>query len=133
VGQDRPNVVPGVSWKLSNPTRAEWFNVQAFALQPQYTFGNLGRNVVIGAHLFTVDSSIKKDMSFTERLNLQLRLDAFNTFNHPNFGDPGNSLTADHLDANSVPILGTGGFGRITSTKAGVDMRELQVSLKLVF
>ena len=133
VGQDRPNVVPGVSWKLSNPTPGEWFNVQAFALQPQFTFGNLGRNVVIGAPLFTVDSSIKKDMSFTERVNLQLRLDAFNTFNHPNFGDPGNSLTADHLDANSVPIPGTGGFGRITSTKAGVDMRELQVSLKLVF
>ncbi len=41
---DRPNVVAGVSSKLSNPTPKEWFNVQAFALQPQYTFGNLGRN-----------------------------------------------------------------------------------------
>jgi hypothetical protein len=32
-----------------------------------------------------------------------------------------------------VPIPGTGGFGRITSTKTGVDMRELQASLKLIF
>jgi hypothetical protein len=132
VGQDRPNIVPGQTWQLGNPTPGEWFNVQAFALQPQYTFGNFGRNVVIGPHLFTIDSTIKKDVKFTERRYLQLRLDAFNTLNHPNFGDPGNTLVADQL-ANGVPVPGTGSFGRITSTKTGVDMRELQVSLKLVF
>ena len=130
---DRPNAVAGQSSQLSNPTPREWFNVQAFALQPQYTFGNLGRNTVIGPPLFSVDSSIKKDMRFTERLKLQLRLDAFNTFNHPNFGSPGNGLSADHLDANSVPIPGSGGFGTITSLNSNVSMRQLQVSLKLVF
>jgi hypothetical protein len=133
VGQDRPNVVPGQAWKLGHATPKEWFNVQAFALQPQYSFGNLGRNVVIGPPLFTVDSSIKKDVKFSERRYLELRLDAFNVFNHPNFGDPGNGLVADHLTGSGVPIPGSGGFGRITSTKTGVDMRELQVSLKLVF
>jgi len=133
VGQDRPNVVPGQTWKLSNPTPKEWFNTQAFALQPLYTFGNFGRNVVIGPPLFTVDASVNKDFKFTERQYLQLRLDAFNVFNHPNFGDPGNRVNADRLDAYGVPIPGTGGFGQITSTKAGVDMRELQISLKVVF
>jgi hypothetical protein len=133
VGQDRPNVVPGQAWHLSNPTPKQWFNVQAFALQPQFTFGNLGRNVVIGPRLFDVDSTIKKDFKFTERRYLQLRLDAFNTFNHPNFGDPGNRVNANQLDASGVPIPGAGSFGRITSTKTGVDMRELQVSLKVVF
>ena len=133
VGQDRPNVVAGQTWKLSNPTPNEWFNVQAFALQPLYTFGNLGRNVVIGPPLFTVDSSIKKDFKFTEGRYVQLRLDAFNILNHPNFGVPGNSVNANRLDANGVPIPGTGSFGRITSTKTGVDMRQLQVSLKVVF
>jgi hypothetical protein len=130
---DRPTAVAGQSWKLGNPTPQEWFNVQAFALQPQYTFGNLGRNIVLGPPLFSVDSSIKKDMIFTERLRLQLRLDAFNTFNHPNFGSPGSGLTANHLDANSVPIPGSGGFGTITSLNSNVSMRQLQVSLKLVF
>jgi Carboxypeptidase regulatory-like domain/TonB dependent receptor len=133
VGQDRPNVVPGQAWQLSNPTPKQWFNVQAFALQPQFTFGNLGRNVVIGPRLFDVDSTIKKDFKFTERRYVQLRLDAFNTFNHPNFGDPGNRVNANQLDASGVPIPGAGSFGRITSTKTGVDMRELQVSLKVVF
>jgi hypothetical protein len=130
---DRPNAVAGQSSKLSNPNPNEWFNVQAFALQTQYTFGNLGRNTVIGPPLFSVDFSLKKDVRFTERLKLQLRLDAFNAFNHPNFGSPGNGLSADHLDANSVPIPGSGGFGTITSLNSNVSMRQLQVSLKLVF
>ena len=129
---DRPNAT-GQSPQLGNPTPQQWFNVQAFALQPQYTFGNLGKNAVIGPPLFSVDSSIKKDMRFTERLRLQLRLDAFNTFNHPNFGSPGDGLTADHLDASSVPIPGSGGFGTITSLNSNVSMRQLQISLKLVF
>jgi hypothetical protein len=130
---DRPNSVAGQSVTLSNPTPNEWFNVQAFALQPQYTFGNLGRNTVIGPSLFSVDISLKKEMSFTERLKLQLRLDAFNAFNHPNFGSPGNGLAADHLDANGVPTPGSGSFGTITSLNSNISMRQLQVSLKLVF
>ncbi|HTD25087.1 MAG TPA: hypothetical protein VK738_20735, partial [Terriglobales bacterium] len=130
---DRPNAVPGVSSQLSNPTKLEWFNVQAFALQPRYTFGNLGRNTVIGPPLFSVDTTLDKDFKFTERQYFQLRLDAFNVFNHPNFGSPGNGLTADHLDANGVPIPGSGGFGTITSLNPGVSMRQLQISLKFVF
>jgi hypothetical protein len=130
---DRPNAVAGQAAQLSNPTTREWFNVQAFALQSQYTFGSLGRNTVIGPPLFSVDSSIKKVMALNERLKLQLRLDAFNSFNHPNFGSPNNGLSADHLDANGVPIPGSGSFGTITSLNSNVSMRELQASLKLVF
>jgi hypothetical protein len=130
---DRPNVVPGVSARLGTRTRQQWFNVQAFALQPQYTFGNLGRNTVIGPGIFDVDSSIKKEMKLREQLNLQLRLDVFNLLNHPNFGTPNNTLSGDHLDANSVPIPGSGAFGTITSLNAGITMRDLQASLKLVF
>jgi hypothetical protein len=130
---DRPNVVPGVSPQLSNPNKLEWFNVQAFALQPQFTFGNSGRNTVIGPRLFSIDTTLEKNFRFTERLNLQLRLDAFNLLNHPNFGSPGNSLTANHLDANGVPIPGSGGFGTITSLNPNVSMRQLQLGAKIVF
>jgi len=130
---DRPNVVAGVSAKLSKPTPKEWFNVQAFALQPQYTFGNLGRNTVIGPGLNSVDASLNKNFGLTERLNMQLRLDVFNLFNHPNFGTPNNGLVSNHLDTNGVPIPGSGGFGTVTSLNAGISMRDLQASLKLVF
>jgi len=130
---DRPNAVPGVSSQLSNPSPTEWFNVQAFALQPQYTFGDLGRNRVIGPPLFSVDTTLDKDFRFTERLNLQLRLDVFNLFNHPNFGSPNNGLVGDHLNGNGVPIPGSGNFGTITSLNPGVSMRQLQLSIKLIF
>jgi hypothetical protein len=43
------------------------------------------------------------------------------------------TLDNDRVDANGVPIPGTGSFGTISSTRAGIHMRELQFSLKLLF
>ena len=40
----RANVVPGVAWRLDNPTPAQFFNIAAFQLPAQFTFGNVGRN-----------------------------------------------------------------------------------------
>jgi hypothetical protein len=132
VGNDRPNAT-GAATALSNPTTGEWFNVQAFALQPAGTFGNVGRDVVTGPGLFNWDFSTLKNFNFTERRYLQFRFETFNAANHPNWGDPGVSLNANRLDASGIPIPGTGAFGQITSTRAGIDMRELQFSLKLIF
>jgi len=52
---------------------------------------------------------------------------------NPNFGDPNASLTSNAVNNAGVAIPGTGGFGSINSLRAGIDMRELQFSLKLVF
>jgi hypothetical protein len=132
VGNDRPNAT-GLSTKLDNPTPGEWFNIQAFALQPTGTFGNAGRDVVTGPGIFSWDFSTLKNFNFSERRYLQCRFEAFNTSNHPNWGDPGVNVNANRLTAAGVPIPGTGGFGQINSTRIGIDMRELQFSLKLIF
>jgi hypothetical protein len=132
VGNDRPNAT-GITTKLDNPTTGEWFNIQAFALQPLGTFGNVGRDVVTGPGIFSWDFSTLKNFNFTERRYLQFRFEAFNAVNHPNWGDPGVSLNANQLTAAGVPIAGTGAFGQITTTRSGIDMRELQFSLKLIF
>jgi hypothetical protein len=42
-------------------------------------------------------------------------------------------LNANQLTNDGVPIPGKGAFGQITSTRSGIDMRELQFSLKLIF
>jgi hypothetical protein len=131
-GYDRTNAT-GVSPSLGNPTTGEWFNIQAFALQPLGTYGNAGRDVVTGPGIVDLDGSTFKNFYFTEKRYLQLRVEVFNLLNHPNFGDPGLTLQNNSLNASGVPIPGTGSFGTITSTRAGIDMREWQFSLKLIF
>jgi hypothetical protein len=42
-------------------------------------------------------------------------------------------LGNNRVDSSGQPIVGTGSFGTITSTRAGIDMRELQFSLKVIF
>jgi Carboxypeptidase regulatory-like domain/TonB dependent receptor-like, beta-barrel len=51
-------------------------------------FGNEGRNSLIGPNFRQFDFSIFKDTKITERLNMQLRFEAYNLFNHPNFSNP---------------------------------------------
>jgi hypothetical protein len=89
--------------------------------------------VVTGPGIFNADFSTLKNFSFTERRYLQFRFEAFNVLNHPNFGDPNPTLSNSVLNASGVPIPGSGAFGTINNTRGGIDMRELQFSLKLVF
>jgi Carboxypeptidase regulatory-like domain len=51
-------------------------------------FGNEGRNSLIGPNFRQFDFSIFKDTKITERLNMQLRFEAYNILNHPNFANP---------------------------------------------
>ena len=96
----------------------QWFNTDAFALQPLGTYGNAGRNIVIGPGIFNFDTSIIRNFRFGGSKSLQFRLEAFNVFNKPVWGDPNMSM------AN----LAT--FGTITTTRK--PMRELQLGVKFV-
>jgi hypothetical protein len=51
-------------------------------------FGRLGRNSLLGPHYRQFDFSLYKNTKLTERLNMQLRFEAYNLFNHPNFASP---------------------------------------------
>jgi hypothetical protein len=65
-----------------------------------------------------------KNVHITERFRLQLRGEAFNLFNRPQFQPPGN-------------VVGTGTIGRSTSTIVRSDFttsnRQIQLALKLSF
>jgi hypothetical protein len=134
-GYDRPNNVPGVVANLDSSQRntGEWFNIQAFALQPFGSYGNLGRNTVTGPGIFDIDFSTLKNFNLTERRYLQFRFEAFNFLNHPNLGDPNLSLTSNAVTGAGIPIPGSGAFGTINSTRSTIAMRQLQFGLKLVF
>jgi len=99
-----------------------YFNSAAYAspLGTLGTFGNSGRNVLVGPSLFNTDMSAAKNFPFLPReknSQIQFRADIFNLFNRVPFNNPTTSL------ASSV-------FGKITS--AG-NARQIQLALRLSF
>jgi hypothetical protein len=115
---ERANLVGNPN--LSSRTRAEWFNTAAFTTPAQYTLGDLGRNTVRQDGNKQFDSSLFREFPFLhEKDSLMIRLDAFNTFNHPIWGTPGSMV--------NNPTT----FGEIT-TQAN-NPRRLQLSGKITF
>ena len=112
----RPNLT-GQRAELDNPDPALWFNTGAFS-RSVLEYGNSPRNPLVGPGTKTFDTSLSKSFRITETHSLLFRAEAFNLFNTPQFGTPGGTL-------------GTGTFGRVTST-AG-DNRQLQLALKYTF
>src|SRR5579884_2472459 len=91
----RPNLVGDPN--LSDPTINEWFNPAAFAVPAPGTPGNAGRNILRGPGLVGVDFSMGKSFRFPlprETGELQIRIDAQNVLNHPNFDLPNSSIGA---------------------------------------
>ncbi len=115
----RPNLVPGQDPNDGPKTIAKWFNTDAFEFQPLGTFGNAGRNIVIGPGIFNFDMSIIRNFRLTTSKSLQFRLEAFNALNQPVWNDPNMSMANLAL------------FGTINSTRK--PMRELQLGVKFVF
>jgi hypothetical protein len=115
----RPNAVLGVPVQLSGSQQStsEWFNTAAFAAPPNFAFGNLGRNTVIGPGLVNLDLVLVKTFYIREGLRLELRAEAFNIANHPNYSVMGR-------------ILNDPTFGRVLSQ---LDPRQLQFGAKVVF
>jgi hypothetical protein len=89
------------------------FNSAAFSTPPPGLDGDLGRNVLRGLGAWQIDFSLHREFRLSEGLNLQLRVEAFNIFNHPNFANPSD------LDAPGRLTLAPGpGFGSATQTLA---------------
>jgi len=126
---ERPNLAPG---KSNNPILGrvgEWYDPSAFVLQGAGFLGNLGRNTLTGPRFFGFDVALAKDLRIAENMRLELRVEGFNIFNHPNFGLPGQFLFSG-IDQNGNGIPNPTA-GQITTTVG--TPRELQFALKLRF
>lgn len=121
VRHDRSQVV-GDPALPSNRSRGEkilhWFDADAFALAPEGSFGNSGRNNLQGPGLFNLDVSLRKKFSINERHSVDFRVDFFNLPNNPNFGTPRRGSATDRR------------LGQITGAGSG---RIGQFSLKYMF
>ena len=131
---DRPNLVnPSVLYAhakiLSGPsTNAQYLNSAAFVQNPTGTFGDSGRNAYRGPNFIQVDSALSRAFRLHERWTLNLRLDAFNVLNHPDFEPPGSSGYSA-----SRTSLTSANFGQITSTPNGYGARIFQGAVKITF
>jgi len=114
----RPNRICNGNLPSGQQTIKEWYNTSCFVNPPLYTFGNTGRNVLIGPGLETWDLGADKDFRITERFGLQFRAEFFNTLNHPNFGLPNSSI-------------GSTAAGTITGVLT--NARQVQFALRLHF
>lgn len=131
IGFDRPSLAPGRTPESAiNGSPDQWFDPSAFVLQPPGQLGNLGRGSLVGPDLRVVDLALVKRVPWA-RLgpagHLELRVEAFNVLNHPNFGIP--SLIAFSGQRDGEAPLPT--FGRIRSTVTSA--RQLQLGLRVVF
>ncbi len=87
----RAQLLPGFGNGSLSPgkrTLGAWFNTAAFAVPAAGTWGNSGRNILQGPGTKSVDFSIFKDTHLTESKVLQLRAEAFNLANTPQFNNP---------------------------------------------
>ncbi len=111
-GTLRPNVVAGQMVHLGNPSLAEWFNTAAFAEPPAGQYGNARRNSIIGPPTHVVDMAFTKMVPLREARVLELRAQATNVFNIPNYTSIDTSITSPTFGR----VVGVGGMRQVTMT-----------------
>jgi hypothetical protein len=82
-----------------------WFNPSAFAVPPAGEFGNAGRNILRGPAFAQFDASLHKDFAIAERRKITVGVEAYNLFNHPNFGVPSNTQSPLSLGGNGDAVF----------------------------
>jgi len=136
---ERPDLLPGARQNPNDGVSAgcagfaagtklggadNYFDPCAFSLPAAGTYGNLGRNTIIGPGVADIDVALEKTFKLHEEAVITFRGEAFNLMNHTNLGIPNpNPLTAAGIANAST--------GRITYTTT--SSRQLQFALRLNF
>jgi hypothetical protein len=120
-GVDEPDVLPGSLNLNGNPRNGHsYFNTARFQQNALGTPGDAKRRYFYGPGLNNFDMALLKDVKLTESKTLQLRLEAFNVFNHASFFGP---LA---VDGN----IGDSTFGNVVSA---APPRLVQPGFKFLF
>ncbi len=157
VGNDRPNLVPGVSpyaeakfRKATGEANREYLNPAAFAQVtascPDHpgtttqapgcpylgTYGNISKNSFRGPDALQFDAQLSRIFTIHESWSTTLRLEAFNVLNHPDFNPPSGATTGSlAASSGSAAALTSSTFGQVSSTFN--QARVFQGSIKINF
>lgn len=133
----RPNFNPGVSVKVANQGRSQWFNPLAFIDPPDYSFGNVPRcySPLRGPAQVNFDMSVFRSVHIKERTTLELRMEAYNALNRTNLQNPNTTFTAGPPASSANPYAEGGtntnsNFGVVTGANAA---RTVQIAAKIRF
>jgi hypothetical protein len=137
-GQIRPDYTGQPLWlRDASVPGGRRLNPAAFSTPSDYRQGNLGRNVIRGFPAYQVDFSVRRQISFTRRLRLNIVAQAFNVLNNPNFANPsadeGANLSSPNFGVVTRMLgqsMGPGGSGSLNRTGGP---RSLQLALRLQF
>ena len=109
-GVDRPNLIGNPN---NGPkTRNQFFNTAAFTVSQWGTFGNEGRNAVIGPSYQDVDIALQRRFAISERYSVALRFEAFNLANKVNYLNPLGTSTGEYINSSND------NFGTLTPSGA---------------
>ncbi len=136
VGNSRPDLVSGQDpYKVTAAQKAAaagtfgplYYNPAAFAIPTGLTFGNVGRDTLYLPGRLNFDFGLFKRFAFTERTGLDFKWEAFNVFNHTQFGTcaSGGGCTSPISSS-----LGSSNFLHLTHAH---DPRRMQFGLRLYF
>lgn len=115
---DVPNFAGGKVLADTNPRhRNPYFNTSLFSNEQLGQFGNSRRRFFHGPGLNNFNMTLGKITKITESKSLELRLEAFNLFNHAQFINPTGEINASQ-------------FGLVTSAR---DPRILQIGARFLF
>lgn len=114
VGNDRPNVAGD---PYAHGSKLQILNASSFTFNGPGQYGDSRPYSLYGPDYFNIDGALTKFVTLPESLQMEVRAECFNCFNHTNFKNPGASLNSQT-------------FGKILSAN---DPRIIQLSLKLNF
>ena len=118
---DTPNYIPGCDLKINHdPANGPAFNTGCFSVPALGQLGNSPRRFFYGPGIENFDLALIKHVAFEKTRNLEIRLEAFNVFNHPQF------YGAGAVDGNIVSPT----FGEI---EAAAAPRFIQLAAKFSF
>ncbi len=121
----RPNFNPSFTGPIILGSPTQYFNPAAFAPPATGTYGNVGRDTLIGPGIAELDLSALKKTALSEKVTLQFRAELFNILNRANFGTP-NAVVFSSATSGISPTAGV-----ITATST--TSRQIQFGLKLIW
>jgi hypothetical protein len=117
---DTPNIAPGDLAINHDPAKGAAFNTSLFSEPALGQLGNAPRRLFYGPGLANFDMALIKNFRIATSKTVQIRVEAFNAFNHPQFYGAGS------VDGN----ISSRTFGNIVAAAAP---RLIQLAAKLAF